>query len=169
MVILTVMPARSVPPRASRCQLHAPPVLAARVVSRYGVAALLVVVLGGCVGLVRTQLDWGAVPSEVTTKAEVLARFGEPRRRAHEDGREVWYYRLLEPGPSGRQPATEGTTIVYALLAPLWWRAESDDNATFVFAGDAVAEARELQATDGGFFCGVNLAYRHFFSCGSVP
>jgi hypothetical protein len=143
--------------------------LAASSVSRYGLAALLATALGGCVGLVRTQLDWVAVRSEVTTRADVLARFGEPRRRVIEAGRDVWYYHLFEPGPSGRRPATEGATIVYALLAPLWWRAQPDDNARFTFDGDAVAEARELRTTEGGFFCGVNLAYRWFFSCGPVP
>ena len=140
-----------------------------RALSRCGLASLLAVGLNGCVGLVRTQLDWVGVASEVTTKAEVLARFGEPRRRAHEAGRDVWYYYLLEPGPSGRRPATEGATIVYALLAPVWWRAQPDDNAAFAFDGDALAEARELRTTEGGFFCGVNLAYRHLFSCGPVP
>jgi hypothetical protein len=140
-----------------------------RSVSRYGLATLLAATLGGCVGLVRTQLDWATVRSEVTTKAEVLARFGEPRRQVLEAGRDVWYYHLLEPGPSGRRPATEGATIVYALLAPLWWRAQPDDNARFAFDGDAVAEARELQTTESGFFCGVNLAFRRFFSCGPVP
>jgi hypothetical protein len=144
-------------------------VAAVRSVARYGVAALLAATLSGCVGLVRTQLDWVAVRSQVTTRAEVLARFGEPRRRAHEAGREVWYYHLLEPGPSGRRPATEGATIVYALLAPLWWRTQPDDNATFAFDGDAVADARELRITEGGFFCGVNLAFRHLVSCGPVP
>jgi hypothetical protein len=140
-----------------------------RAVSRYGLAALLVAGLSGCVGVVRRQLDWVGVTSEIRTRAEVLARFGEPRRRTHEAGREVWYYHLLEPGPSGRRPATEGATIVYALLAPLWWRTQPDDNATFAFDGDALAEARELRTTEGGFFCGVNLAYRQLFSCGPVP
>jgi hypothetical protein len=138
-------------------------------VSRYGLAALLAAALGGCVGLVRTRLDWVAVSSEVTTKAEVLARFGEPRRRALEAGRDVWYYHLFDPGPSGRRPATEGVTIVYAVLAPLWWRAQPDDNAKLAFDGDTVADARELRTAEGGFFCGVNLAAQRFFSCGPVP
>jgi hypothetical protein len=132
-------------------------------------AALLATTLGGCVGLVRTQLDWVSVRSQITTKTEVLARFGEPRRRVIEGGRDVWYYQLVEPGPSGRRPATEGATIVYALLAPLWWRDEPDDNARFAFDGDTLAEARELRSTEGGFFCGVNLAVRHLVSCGPVP
>jgi hypothetical protein len=144
-------------------------VTAVHSVARCVVAALVAAALGGCVGLVRTQLDWVTVRSEVTTKADVLARFGEPRRRMFEAGRDVWYYHLFEPGPSGRRPATEGATIVYALLAPLWWRAQPDDNTRFAFDGDTVAEARELRTTEGGFFCGVNLAYRGLFSCGPVP
>jgi hypothetical protein len=143
--------------------------LAARSVSRYGLAMLLVMGSSGCVGVVRNELDWVGVTSEARTKAEVLARFGEPRRRAHEAGREVWYYHLLEPGPSGRRPATEGATIVYALLAPMWWRAHPDDNVSLTFDGDTVVEARELRITEGGFFCGVNLAYRHLVSCGRLP
>jgi hypothetical protein len=142
---------------------------AVRALTRCGLASLLAVGLNGCVGLVRTQLDWVGVTSETRTKTEVLARFGEPRRRTHEAGREVWYYHLLEPGPSGRRPATEGATIVYALLAPMWWRTQPDDNVAFAFDGDALAEARELRTAEGGFFCGVNLAHRHLVSCGRVP
>jgi hypothetical protein len=124
---------------------------------------------GGCVGLVRTSLDWAPVSIELRTKAEVLARFGEPRRRAREDGRETWYYDLGATGPSGQQLATEGATILYLLVAPLWWRDRVDANVRFAFDGDAVASTAGLMAAEHGFFCGFNAAAEHFFLCGAVP
>ena len=142
---------------------------AVRVTWRCCLGALLAMGLGGCIGLVRTHFDWVGVTSEIKTKAEVLARFGEPRRRAHEAGRDVWYYHLAEAGPSGQRPATEGSTVVFAIVAPMWWRTRPDDNAKFAFDGDAVAGADELRATESGFFCGVNLAHGQLFTCGPMP
>jgi hypothetical protein len=132
-----------------------------------GVAVALAT--GGCVGLVRTSLDWAPVSIELRTKAEVLARFGEPRRRAREDGRETWYYDLGATGPSGQQLATEGATILYTPVGPLWWRDRADANVRFAFDGDAVASTAGLMAAERGFFCGLNAAAKHFFLCGAVP
>jgi hypothetical protein len=140
-----------------------------RAVWRCGVGVLLLAGLGGCVGLVRHRLDWAHVPSDVTTKAEVRARFGEPRRTTHEAGRDVWYYRLPGPGPSGQRPATQAATIAFIGIGPVWWLTEPDDNARFRFAGDAVAEAGELRATERGFYCGLYLIHRRLFMCGPVP
>jgi hypothetical protein len=136
---------------------------------RWCLGGLLAIGLGGCVGLVRSHLDWVAVGSGDTTKAEVLTRFGEPRRRAREAGRDVWYYHLLDAGPSGQRPATEGATIVYAFVVPVWWRTLPDDNTRFRFDGDTVADASELRVAEWGFFCGVNLVERWLFSCGPTP
>lgn len=129
----------------------------------------MALVVGGCVGVVWTRLDWVDVTSAARTKAEVQAQFGEPRRSAIETGREVWYYDLSEPGPSGRRPATEGSTIVFALLTPIWWRTQADDNVRFAFEGDDVVGAAQLDVTERGFYCGVNLIQGQFFTCGPMP
>src|SRR5688500_5755176 len=100
-----------------------------RPVWRSALGVFLLAGLGGCVGVVRDHLDWVPVASDVTTKAEVLARFGEPRRTAHEAGRDVWYYRLSGPGPSGQRPVTQGATIAFVGIGPVWWLTEPDDNA----------------------------------------
>jgi hypothetical protein len=118
---------------------------------------------------VRTQLDWVDVASEAWTKAGVRTRFGEPRRVATEAGREVWYYDLSEPGPSGRRPATEGSTIVFALITPIWWRIRPEDNVRFTFQDDHVVVAAQLRASESGFFCGVNPAHAQLFVCGPMP
>ena len=131
--------------------------------------AVLVVALGGCVGVVQSRLDWVDVTSETRTRTEVRARFGEPRRAATEAGRDVWYYDLVEPGPSGRRPATEGSTIVFALLTPFWWRTVPADNVRFTFEGDAVVGAAQLAASERGFFCGMNLVHGQLFLCGPMP
>ena len=131
--------------------------------------AVIAVALGGCVGVVRTRLDWVDVASEARTKAEVRARFGEPHRAVVEAGRDVWYYDLSEPGPSGRRPPTEGSTVVFALLTPIWWRTEADVNVRFTFEGEAVVAAAQLDAVESGFFCGANLVHGQLFVCGRMP
>jgi hypothetical protein len=142
---------------------------ASRNVGRCALPVVVLLTLGGCEGLVRNRLDWVPVPSEATTKAEVLARFGTPRRTAREGSRDVWYYRLAGPGPSGQWPATEAATIAYVILAPVWWFTRPDDNVRFGFEGDRVAEAGELRTIERGFYCGASPVPRSFFMCGSVP
>ena len=73
---------------------------ARRIACWCSLGVLLLVGFGVCVGLVRDRLDWVRVGSEVRTKAEAQARFGEPHRKTLESGRDVWYYRLSGPGPS---------------------------------------------------------------------
>lgn len=130
---------------------------------------VLVVAFGGCVGVVRSRLDWVDVTSEARTKAEIRARFGEPRRAETDAGRDVWYYDLVEPGPSGRRPATEGSTIVFALVTPIWWRTVPADNVRFTFEGDDVVAAAQLDVSQRGFFCGMNLVHGQIFLCGPMP
>jgi hypothetical protein len=142
---------------------------ASRVAWRCGLGVLLLLGLGGCVGFVRHQFDWVHVPTEVTTKAEVLTRFGEPRRTAHEADRDVWYYRLSGPGPSGRRPATEGTAIAFVLVGPVGWVRRPDENVRFEFEGDVVSYAGELRATESGFYCGLYLIHGQLFACGPMP
>jgi hypothetical protein len=137
--------------------------------SRCCLIALLVVGLGGCVGLIRTRYDWVEVTSEVRTRAEVLARFGEPRRKVHEADGDVWYYRLSGTAPSGRRPVTEGYTVLYAVIAPVWWLTRPDDNVRFGFDGDDVSHSGEVESTEHGFFCGVALVHRVLFTCGPMP
>jgi hypothetical protein len=135
------------------------------------IGGLIAVVVGlaGCVGVVRTRLAWLEVRSEATTKAEVRARFGEPRRATREGGRDVWYYDLAEPGPSGQRPATESSTIVFALVAPIWWRTPPDDNVRFAFESDTVVAVAQLSASEHGFFCGVSPVHAQIFICGPMP
>jgi hypothetical protein len=128
-----------------------------------------VVGLAGCVGVVRTRFAWVEVTSAATTKAEVRARFGEPRRATREEGREIWYYDLSEPGPSGQRPAGEGTTIVFALIAPIWWRTRPDDNVRFTFEGDTVVASAQLSSSELGFYCGVSPVHAQVFLCGPMP
>jgi hypothetical protein len=142
---------------------------ASRLVGRWALTVVVLVALGGCVGLVRNRLDWVPVTTEATTRAEVLARFGAPRRTAYEAGRDVWYYRLAGPGPSGQWPATEAATVAYVGLAPVWWFTRPDDNVRFGFEGDRVADAGELRAVERGFYCGASPVPRSFFMCGPVP
>jgi len=142
---------------------------ARRLACRGSLGVLLLVGFGGCVGLVRDRLDWVHVGSEVRTKAEAQARFGEPQRKMLESGRDVWYYRLSGLGPSGRRPATEGATIAYVGIGPFWWTRRPDENVRIDFEGDAVSGAAELRTTQSGFFCGVNLAYGGLFMCSPVP
>ena len=134
-----------------------------------GVLGFVMLAAGGCVGVVRTSLDWAPVSTELKTKADVSGRFGEPRRRAQEDGRETWYYDLGATDSSGQPLATEGATILYLLVAPLWWRDPADANVRFAFDGDAVVSSARLMATEHGVFCGFNMAARGFFMCGAVP
>jgi hypothetical protein len=129
----------------------------------------VVVGLAGCVGVVRTRLDWVDVTSEAMTKAEVRAKFGEPRRTTREAGRDIWYYDLAEPGPSGQRPATEGSTVVFALITPIWWRTRPEDNVRFAFEGDTLVAAAQLSATESGFYCGVNPVQAQIFICGLMP
>jgi len=143
--------------------------IAGRMRSGCCLAVLLAIGLGGCVGLVRTRLDWAPVTSDVRTRTEVLARFGEPLRKAQEGAREVWYYALSGAPRAGWRPATEGSTILYALVTPVWWRTRPDENARFAFDGDALAAAAELRASEAGFFCGFNLAADRLVLCGPVP
>jgi hypothetical protein len=142
---------------------------ASRVLWRCGLGALVLLALGGCVGLVRNRLEWVPVTSAATTRAEVLGRFGAPRRTAHEAGREVWYYHLSGPGPSGQWPATEAATIAYVGLVPVWWRTRPDDNVRFAFDGERVAGAGELRPRERGFYCGATPVAGSFFMCGRVP
>jgi hypothetical protein len=130
---------------------------------------LLLVGSGGCVGLTRSHLDWVAVTLDVTTRSEALARFGAPRRTAQEAGREVWYYRLAAPGPSGRRPVTEAPNVVFVVFLPVPWFTRPAENMRLGFEGDAVSSADELQATERTFFCGLNLVHGPPFVCGPAP
>jgi hypothetical protein len=137
--------------------------------SPWWLVLLVVLGAGGCVGLVRTRLDWAEVAGDVRTRAQVLARFGEPRHRAQEDGRDVWYYTLSGVTLAGRSPASEGATVLYLLITPVWWRTHPDANVRFIFQGEDVADAAMLTAREDGFFCGVNIAAAHLVLCGRVP
>lgn len=130
---------------------------------------LLALGLGGCVGLVRTRLDWMPVTGDVRSKAEVLARYGEPLRRERQDDREVWYYALSGAQLGGRRPATEGSTVLYLVVTPVWWRTHPAANARFGFDGERVVEVAVLTASEHGFFCGLNIAAEHLALCGPVP
>lgn len=134
-----------------------------------GLVLALVLAASGCVGLVRTRLDWVAVVGEVRTRAQVLARFGEPLRKTQEAGRDVWYYTLSGVPLDGRSPASEGSTVLYLLITPVWWRTHPEANARFSFQGDEVADAAMLTPTEDGFFCGLNIAAEHLVLCGRVP
>jgi hypothetical protein len=140
--------------------------------TRPGVAAvaLLMAVLGGCVGATRSHLEWVVVAPEARTKAEVVGRFGEPLRTTQEDGRDVWYYRLSTTGLApGRAPVTAAPNSVFALVLPVWWMTRPDENTRFVFDGDTVASAAELTRTSRGFYCGLNIAGGNPFVCGPTP
>ena len=129
---------------------------------KWGVGLLLIVGLGGCVGLVRGRLEWVAVTTDLTTKSEVLERFGEPRRKTQEADAEVWYYLLADRGPSGRRPAQEAYSVAWVLVVPVWWRTRPDENARLLFKGDTLSAAAELAAMDAsGFVCGLNLLLIH--------
>jgi hypothetical protein len=126
--------------------------------------------LGGCVGATRSHLEWVAVAPEARTKAEVVERFGEPRRTTHEGGRDVWYYRLSRTGLApGRAPITAAPNSLFALGIPVWWMTRPDENARFVFDGDTVGSAAELTRTSRGFYCGLNVAGGNPFYCGPTP
>ena len=125
-------------------------VVAHRLAAMGWLIAFIVVGLAGCVGVARTRFVWVDVTTEATTRAEVRARFGEPRRTTREAGREVWYYDLSEPGPSGQRPASEGSTVVFALITPIWWRTRPEDNVRFAFEGDTLVASAQLSATECG-------------------
>lgn len=144
-------------------------VVARRLAATWWLIVFVVVGLAGCVGVVRTRFDWVDVTSEATTKAEVRARFGEPRRATREAGRDVWYYDLSELGPSGPRPATEGSTVVFALITPIWWRTRPDDNVRFTFEGDTLVASAQLRSSESGFYCGVNPVQAQIFICGPMP
>jgi hypothetical protein len=144
--------------------------IAVRIATRGGLAAMLVLALHGCVGVVRTRLDWVQLPmDDMRTKAQVRARFGDPVRTEGEAAGEVWYYALSGATLGDARPATEAATILYLLITPVWWRTHPGANARFRFDGDAVAEAATLTATERGFFCGLNIAATHLALCGPVP
>jgi hypothetical protein len=132
--------------------------------------ALVIAALGGCVGAMRSHLEWVAVAPEARTKAEVVARFGEPIRKTQEGGRDVWYYLLSTTSLApGRAPVTAAPNSVFALMIPVWWMTRPDENARFVFDGDTVASAAELTRTASGFYCGLNVAGGDPFVCGPTP
>src|SRR5262245_30157072 len=128
-----------------------------------------VVGLAGGVGVGRTRFAWVDVTTDATTKAEVRAKFGEPRRTTREAGREVWYYDLSEPGPTGQRPATEGSTVVFALITPIWWRTRPDDNVRFTFEGDTLVASARLRSSESGFYCGLTPVHAQIFICGPMP
>lgn len=131
---------------------------------------LVIAGLGGCVGAMRSHLDWVVVAPETRTKAEVVARFGEPLRKTQEGGRDVWYYLLSATGlAAGRRPLTAAPNSLFALGIPVWWTTRPDENARFVFDGDTVASAAELTRTTRGFYCGLNVAPGDPFVCGPTP
>lgn len=143
---------------------------AVRIATRGWLAAVLVLALHGCVGLVATRLDWAPLPTDdIRTKAQVRARLGEPVRTEGETAGEIWYYQLSGPALGDARPATEAATILYLLITPVWWRTHPDVNARFRFDGETLAEAAMLVATERGFFCGLNIAAAHLALCGPVP
>jgi len=141
-----------------------------RIATRGWLAMMLALALPGCVGIVRTRLDWVRLPmDDLRTKEQVRARMGAPLRTARQADGEVWYYAVSNATLGEARPATEGATILYLLITPVWWRTHPEVNARVRFDGDAVAEVMVLSATEHGFFCGLNIAATHLALCGPVP
>jgi hypothetical protein len=155
------LPAPAGPARPRRVPMTRPGVIA---------VVLVMAALGGCVGAMRSHLDWVTVAPETRTKAEVMGRFGEPLRKTQEGGRDVWYYRLSTTGLApGRAPVTAAPNSVFALILPVWWITRPEENTRFVFDGDTVASAAELTRTTRGFYCGLNVTGGNPFFCGRTP
>ena len=135
---------------------------------RYALLLLLVCSVSGCVGVLTSDLQYVQAKSELKTKASVLERFGEPRRKTQDGALEVWHYLLTQRGVSDRALTTQGLSAVFLGILPLWWRSRADENTQFTFRGDDLLSVAELREKGGGFVCGVVLLHGINTTCGTI-
>jgi hypothetical protein len=122
-----------------------------------GIGALvLLVASSGCVGYIKSNLQYAPTRSELRTKAGVVARFGDPRRKTTSpDGLEAWYYLLTARDMPAVGPGMKGFNAVYLGVIPIWWHTTPDENVKVLFSGDEVRAVLILWNRKSGFLCGV--------------
>ena len=86
--------------------------------SSCALAVILGVGLGGCVGyIINTGFAWRDRTTNVKTKPEVLARFGEPLRTAEGPDGETWYYHASQSLSGGPPPTA--ANLVFLIIVPI--------------------------------------------------
>jgi len=110
--------------------------------------------LTACVGLVVSTANYQDISIDQKHKDEVLARFGEPAKREEDRGLELWSYKLIEQGVTGK--AVESTSsIAFLVLLPVASTTKYEDNFRVYFRGNDVVRAEERREKASGGACGI--------------
>lgn len=115
---------------------------------------LLLLLLSGCVGFVKSNPKYIEVKTEFKTKDQVRAALGDPRRITQEGEMEVWHYLLTKPiSKDVDEPLAHGGFMASLIVIPIWWTTKLDENVRVTFQGENVSGVSQLKDKGGGFMC----------------